>query len=165
MSSIGEEIEALGAEVPTGSAGGESSTRHGMVGWSRRSRLLWAFIVGPLIVLAGVYYLLSEGLTFTTVWFLAIGGLLLAFGFRDLLMQLPTRKPEDAILVLARPSTLVISLLVGGLTFIIVTVSSYMSWPDNALRFAVYAVFFLLLFAYARRWKNRHVTGSSGQVR
>lgn len=133
--------------------------------WTRPRRLFWAFLVGPLIILAGVYYWLTEGLNFYAGWYFLIGGLLVAFGLRDLLTDHPPRTREDALRVFAHLSTLLILLLVGGLSFVVMTAISYVPWPDSLLRFVIYAAFFLLLFVYARRWETSRAAGLSTKER
>lgn len=139
--------------------------QHGF--WTRRSRLVYWFLLGPIILAAGLGFLSSGGWNVTTIWYLAMGCLCLVAGVAELLGVFPSdRKTRiDALDVLGRPRVVVVALLVGAAVLLVVMLGTGMSLLDGLVRFGAYVTFFVLLSGYARRRERARANTSPGAVR
>lgn len=135
--------------------------------WTRRTRLAYWFLLGPIILAAGLSFLSSDGWTTTTFWFLSMGGVCLVAGTAELLGIFPSDKGvrTDAIEVLGRPRVLVVAILAGAAVLIGAIVVTGLSLVDGLLRFAAYASFFALAFGYARRRRQARADTSPRAIR
>lgn len=133
------------------SHGPSRTPQHGF--WTRRTRLAYWFLLGPIILAAGLGFLSSGGWNATTIWYLSMGGLFFIAGTAELLGVFPPDKRAriDALDVLGRPRVLVVALLVGAAVLLVAVLGTGMSLLDGLLRFAAYASFFALVFGSARR--------------